>query len=145
MPAYQLDARSAALVVAALGLPVLGFATARAIDDYRLWLSLGAGGLPYNIYGYLINRFLVATLARDTRILRVYDEPGKWAKEWPSSTPSERNLVYQSFATTDLPVRAPPMAHAIYQAIPQREEPAGQFIDPDVEKACLPADAVVAD
>ena len=35
--------------------------------DYRSWYSLGAGGIPHNLFGYLVALVLGTRKARDTR------------------------------------------------------------------------------
>ena len=64
--------------VAAILLPILYGTVRICLDDYRGWLDLGAGGLPYNFWGWLLQWAIKLTLAkRDTISLECYDEPLK--------------------------------------------------------------------
>ncbi|KAL1747406.1 hypothetical protein HDZ31DRAFT_80517 [Schizophyllum fasciatum] len=61
------------LAVAAVPAVILTLSIPRLVRDYRAYLSLGEGGLPYNPIGWLVSRTLSA-FARETQSTAIYDK-----------------------------------------------------------------------
>lgn len=81
---------------AILSLSTLSILAVGFIDGYRRWLALGAGGLPYNLKGYLMNLVAEWTFAEgDTVGLEIYE--GKKAEsrfaKWDDVEEVEREVV----------------------------------------------------
>ena len=58
--------------------------------DYKAWLALGAGGLPYNIRGYAYQNYLRMLLSRDTKSTECYanaKSSGEESRNFLSSLP----------------------------------------------------------
>lgn len=121
-----------------------GFAAARFIDGYHSWLSLGPGGLPSNIKGFLINLILTFSIAqRDTKSLDVYDRPDKTAG-WKESTDEEKSKGKQPYLEGELPPRTGPESFAVHWVAPQRELKLNQYSDPKVKEVRLPDHEILA-
>ncbi|KAH8807410.1 hypothetical protein F5884DRAFT_844405 [Xylogone sp. PMI_703] len=56
--------------------------------DYRMYLSYGPGGLPYNLYGWFVSTIILRPMGTDVFDIRMYDKkPDKrtWLHDnWPS-------------------------------------------------------------
>ena len=66
------EKQAASGLVAAAALPLLYQIFAIIRQDYRGWKALGAGGLPYNVWGWLINCAL-RPLGREAKGTECYD------------------------------------------------------------------------
>ena len=66
------EKQAASGLLAAASVPLLYQIFALIRQDYRGWKALGAGGLPYNVWGWLINSAL-RPLGREARGTDCYD------------------------------------------------------------------------
>lgn len=66
------EKQAASGLLAAASLPLLYHIFALIRQDYRGWMALGPGGLPYNVRGWLINSAL-RPLGRETKGTDCYD------------------------------------------------------------------------
>ena len=123
-----------AKVITLAALPAAGFGAARFIDEYRAWLALGPGGLPYTVTGFLINLLMTTLIAKkDTKSLEVYDRPEKSAG-WDQSTYDEKTKAKRSYLNGNLPQRSGPESKALHWTAPQRERTVDQYLDPKVKE-----------
>jgi hypothetical protein len=96
-------------VAAALSVPVLYIARA----DYRAWLLLGRGGLPYNVLGWFVQ--LILTPFRAGRLdTSCYQNPEILAKAGPSGSKSY-------LSAEDVPQRKGPRPSIHRWLLPQRQ------------------------
>ena len=103
-------------ITVALLLPVIYGIVSVCLHDYRGWLNLGAGGLPYNFFGWLLQWVLKLALAkRDTSGLECYDRPLKI-----DLSESEKCRNYTSYLSS-LPQRPGPRPKVAHWVIPHRE------------------------
>ena len=104
-------------ITAALLLPVIYGTVSVCLHDYRGWLNLGAGGLPYNFFGWLLQWVLKLALAkRDTVGLECYDKPFKMDL---SEDEKRRNNTSYLSSLPQRPGTRPKVAHWV---IPHREQ-----------------------
>lgn len=87
-----------------------------AIRDYRGWLALGAGGLPYNLFGWVVQWYCKLRMARETMNLECYTKP---LPESISDKEKARNDA--SYLTASLPTRQGQRRRAAHWVIPQRQ------------------------
>ncbi|RYP08699.1 hypothetical protein DL764_001719 [Monosporascus ibericus] len=59
----------AGLAAALAGAPLLAY----TLSNYRQWLAIEPGGLPYNFFGYLVNALMRPFARTDTRLPAPYD------------------------------------------------------------------------
>lgn len=81
---------------AILSLSTLSLLTISFLGGYRRWLALGAGGLPYNLKGYVMNLVVEWRFAEgDTVGLGVYEgkEAAKRFEKWGDVGGGEREVV----------------------------------------------------
>ena len=76
-----------------------------AIQDYRAFLALGRGGVPYNIFGWLLSKLLLGPFSLSSR-------DTKWTGDFPDTGASP--------AIRDLPRRRGPRAE-VGGLVPQRQ------------------------
>lgn len=96
---------------------------------------MGPGGPPHNAGGYLINVVAETFLARrDTRGLKVYDEPDRYVSGWNKASDRERAMAQKSFLSEPLPRRRGTQAHALRYVVPQRERFASEYQVPKVKE-----------
>lgn len=87
-----------------------------AISDYRGWRALGAGGLPYNPFGWAIQWYLSWRMGKDTVSLECYDKPLD-----ASVSDKERARNDTSYLKSFLPIREGQRKRAAHWVIPQRQ------------------------
>jgi len=81
--------------------------------DYRAWLRVGRGGLPYNAFGWLIQ--LLLTPLRGPRLdTGCYDNPKAVAKAGPQA-------LVSYLADEDIPERQGPRPSICHWLLPQRQ------------------------
>jgi hypothetical protein len=97
------------VVVAALSAPLLYIANA----DYRAWLQLGRAGLPYNLFGWLLQLTLTPLRARrfDTTC---YSDPIVVAK---ASPPGSKSYL----SAEDIPQRQGSRPSIYHWVLPHRQ------------------------
>ena len=118
-----------------LVLPTAGYLTARFLDGYHRWLELGAGGLPHDIRGYLVNLLLTATVAwKETKSLNFYERPEKNAAGWSKASEKEKMNARKSFLKGSLAERSGVKSKAIEFCAPQRERNEGVWVDGEVKE-----------
>jgi hypothetical protein len=94
---------------------------ARAFHNYRLYMSLGPGGVTYGLRGWLFNWLIRPVASTDLVSLGIYDEP-KARKEYGE-------MGSRSFLRDDdekgegLRVRGKARPKVPYFAAPQRQQP----------------------
>lgn len=77
-----------------LTISTLSLLTANLIYGYRRWKAMGAGGLPFNLKGYLMNVMIETLYARrDTTSLGVYERPERFYVKWEEVGEGEREVV----------------------------------------------------
>ena len=103
-------------IAAALLLPLLYGSVQICLHDYRGWLDLGAGGLPYNFFGWLLQWLIkLAVAKRDTVGLECYDKPFKIDV---SESEKRRNEINYLSSLSQRPGGRPRVAHWV---IPHRQ------------------------
>ncbi|KAK4508604.1 hypothetical protein PRZ48_002343 [Zasmidium cellare] len=118
-----------------LSFTTLALLAARFWTNYRRWKALGAGGLPYNLKGYLMNLFVEWKFAEgDTVGLGVYERPEGRFEKWVEAGEGERSAVKNGrFLKDGLRERGGVRARAKTFVIPQREKSVGE-VDAGDEK-----------
>lgn len=116
-------------------LPPAGYFSARVVDDYKGWLALGPGGLPYSLRGYLLNVLITAGAARkDTKSLGMYDRPEKYSIGWKQSSDDERARGRVSFLREPLPSRSGRAVRALPYTVPHRQKNLDHDDDPELKE-----------
>ena len=112
-----------------------GYILARFLDEYRGWLELGPGGLPFGIQGYMINLLVTSWFARnETTSLGLYSQPEKYAVGWKQASSEEKANAQKSFLKGSLPQREGPRSKSIHYCAPQREKNLDTYHDPEIRE-----------
>ncbi|KAF2766057.1 hypothetical protein EJ03DRAFT_377294 [Teratosphaeria nubilosa] len=120
-----------------LALPMAAAIVVKSAVDYHRWRAMGDGGPPPNVFGYLINVLVSATLAKSaasTRDLKVYDDPERNIRGWRSSSEEDRRSALKSYLADTLPQRRGVRAKALAYCVPQREKFASEWQSPKVKE-----------
>jgi hypothetical protein len=113
-------------MIVALLLPVLYGSVRICLHDYRGWLGLGAGGLPYNFFGWVLQWLIKLTIAkRDTISLECYD---KTLKIDLSESEKRRNDTNYLSSLPQRPGDRPKVAHWVIPHRQLRKAPTSQAV-----------------
>ena len=117
-------ALAARVTVAAAAIGVAPLLLWRAAANYRAWLALDAGGLPYNPLGYVINAMLRPLARFDTRVPAPYDRAALEPLYGPEAFVSYLHDGEEGGAA-ELPCRAGPRPGVPTFVAPQRQTTQG--------------------
>lgn len=70
----QYQRRSRAAIGVAFAIPIILTLVPRAYRDYKIFMSYGPGGVPYNVFGWLFAAVLFLPLTSNTRDTKIYDD-----------------------------------------------------------------------
>ena len=118
------EKQAASGLLAAASLPLLYQIFALVRQDYRGWKALGKGGLPYNVWGWLINSVL-RTLGRETKSTKCYDS---------EKLQSKGGAVGTRGWLSDIPIRAGLRPSIGPWMAPHRH--LDQHANPELNKVC---------
>ncbi|KAH8682340.1 hypothetical protein BX600DRAFT_505945 [Xylariales sp. PMI_506] len=116
------------VVIAAGAIPLL----ANSISAYRGWMALGKGGLPHNVFGWLINVLLHPISRSDTRV------PGPYTLESTEAVwgPAGRQSYYEGSAPSlrvgarpNVPTYVAPQRQITEQGAPEMIKRMDDFLD----------------
>lgn len=126
-----------AKLVTLSALPLTGYVLARFQDEYNSWLTVGPGGLPRDLRGFLVHLLLAGTIAKkETKSLGVYDRPEKHAKGWKQLNEEEKAREMKSYLKAPLKRREGKESNALHFVAPQRERKVDdlKFLDPTIQE-----------
>ncbi|KAK3669440.1 hypothetical protein LTR78_010700 [Recurvomyces mirabilis] len=124
-----------------LTIPTTIFLSGWFMNTYRKWSAMGQGGLPRNVFGFALDRFLWFFVASgDLRSQEIYDRPEALGRGWAAASGDEKTRARTSFlGDGGLEKRKGAGGRTLPYAFPQRERFAREWQVPKVKEAYVSA------
>ena len=123
-----------------LAAPLSAFYTLTFVNDFHAWKAMGAGGIPHNLKGFLINTYLAVFHANGNTIdMKPYQRPETYAPGYQEASEDERKEAQKSFFSQPLNKRNGQRTRALKFVVPQRQRSAHYYQNPKVQEVSAPS------